>query len=296
MNSGKCGRAILLVIVCALMLTVQPVLAKTHGQPGAQAGKDVHLQAISLIGVLNGMAWDVATAGTYSTYKGKIRILPISREWESVSAELGRLTAKANHADNREKIGKFYAKLQELTATAETKASEFNQLAQGSADSGKRLQELVQARVATRYTLSELLRHWIQDMDLAGASQRNRAKVGEMVNVIRMEQDIQVAITVAFYENSPIANTQLPLFWNSIASFDMSYCAYRALVKPDEKAKNRLLDEIKSLKDQVVQLGGELYAARKAGRPQLEAKADELMLISTRLSGLFKSIRRMTIQ
>jgi len=296
MNSGKWSRAILLVIVGAFMLTVRPVLARTHGQSGAQAGKDVHLQAIALIGVLNGMAWDVAVAGTYSAYKGKLRILPVSSEWESVSAELGRLTAKASQPDNREKIGKFYTRLQELTAASEAKALEVNQLtAQGSPDSGKRLHELVQGRVAARYTLSELLRHWIQDMDLSRASQRNREKVGEMINIIRMEQDIQVAITVAFYENWRVGDSQLSLFWNSIASFDMSYGACRALVEPGDKARNRLLDEIKSLKDQVVQLGGELYEAKKAGRPQLEAKADELMLISTRLSGLFKSLRRMTI-
>lgn len=290
MKKWKKGLAVVTVLVGAFLFFVPPVSAK---KPGHNRNQDqaVHLQAIAKVAELNSIFFEVAASVAISIYSGKVNVVMLPKQWESTNAELAKLISADQQADCQ-KIVKFYAKLQQAVAAVAEKAEQLKQ--QKVADSTA-VTEFVRSRQAVRYCLGELMRHLVQSMDIAQMSHQQREQLGEIINLMRMEQEIQVAILLAFYENSPYVKMTTSQFWVTISEFDVSYSAYQALVKKNERQKIGLLRQIKQLKDQVLELGGTLYEAQKSQQLPTMDQANELALVSAKLGSYFRTLKRCTL-
>jgi hypothetical protein len=223
---------------------------------------------------------------------GRLKLEDIA-SFDNYSASLKKLIGY--NQPGQERITKYFDKMIESDLEARTLAYRFVSAMEKNGQPDRELIFALDRKARQyRYATDEMIRHLIKDLDVSLLSETERRRYMELLQVIRLENELQGVVYQAYkvFADVPAYDVnQVSEFWSRLGRFEFSAAIYSGYVSfSTENKKSALYTELKALKHEIKMNGQKiLVSAQKTSTPDMEATR-ALRKATQRLSPVFDGL------
>jgi hypothetical protein len=213
--------------------------------------------------------------------------------FDNYSASLKKLIRY--NQPGQERITKYFDKMIQSDLQARTLAYRFISAMEKNGQPDRELIFALDRKARQyRYATDEMIRHLIKDLDVSRLSETERRQYMELLQVIRLENELQGVVYQAYkvFADTPAYDANaVSEFWSRLGRFEFSAATYSGYVSfASENKKSALFTELKALKHEI-KINGQkiLVSAEKTSSPDMAA-ARALRNATQRLSPVFDGL------
>jgi hypothetical protein len=254
------------VVLLVLCLTIgQAHALKPQIQAVGVAGK---LQAI-VLRAMNAFVGDAVVDKA-----GRLKAEDIA-SFDNYSASLKKLIGY--NQPGQERTTKYFDKMIQTDLETRTLAYRFISAMEKSGQPDRELVFALDRKAGQyRYATDEMIRHLIKDLDVSRLSETERRQYMELLQVIRLENELQGVVYQAYkvFADIPAYDANaVSEFWSRLGRFEFSAAIYAGYVSfTTENKKSAYFTELKALKHEIKMNGQKiLVSAQKTSTPDMEA-------------------------